>query len=270
MDGNAHNRAAVAKGRTMSGLVIWEGASRLDGAPVAAIATGLDGSSANPKTGPMAQVWILRADVHPVAAAREGADASICGDCELRPLLAEKGAPRCYVNKGFGPASVYVAYRRGAYPRGTARELAEVCAARELPIRVGAYGDPGAVPTDVWRALGDSPRTGYTHQWRRRPSLRSLAMASADSVEDATAAQSQGWRTFRVRTSAADPLLPSEIACPASDEGGKRTQCASCKLCDGAREGDRRKSIAIIDHNPWTSVQASEKRRRTIEERNAR
>jgi len=70
------------------GLELWRGASRLDGAPIVAIATGLAAPSSNPKTGPMVQTWILRADVAPHEAQRDGRDASVCGDCPLRPLMA--------------------------------------------------------------------------------------------------------------------------------------------------------------------------------------
>ena len=37
-----------------------------------------------------------------------------------------------------------------------------------------------------------------------------------------------------------------EILCPASEEAGKRTQCASCLLCGGASV--KAKSIAIVAH----------------------
>jgi hypothetical protein len=43
-------------------------------------------------------------------------------------------------------------------------------------------------------------------------------------------------------------LLPREIPCPASEESGKRTTCAQCRLCSGARDNDVRKDIAIIVH----------------------
>jgi hypothetical protein len=59
-------------------------------------------------------------------------------------------------------------------------------------------------------------------------------------------------------------MLPGEIACPASDEAGKRTTCEKCKLCNGAdtrnSKGyqlyDNRKSISIIVHGAVASVHA--------------
>lgn len=238
-------------GTAPDGAILWEGPSRIDGAPIVVIATGMHKRSANTKTGALVQTFILRADMHPVEAVRSGHDASICGQCPLRPINAHEvpGAPQCYVNKGFGPAAVYRAYLRGSYPRMSAR-AARRAARAGRDFRFGTYGDPGAVPLAVWRALDSKRHTGYSHQWRRFPGLRSLCMASADSIADAREAWRRGWRTFRVIRSVAE-LQPNEILCPASAEAGKRTTCDSCGLCNGSTGADdRRKSIAIIDHGP--------------------
>lgn len=238
-----------------TGGIIYRGPSRLDRAPLVVVATGLDGSSTNTKTGPMAQTYILRADIHPVESVRYGADASICGDCPLRPSAPGDGA-RCYVNKGYGPAAVY--RHLNAYPTLSPLEAGRIAAANGVSIRIGTYGDPGAVPGNVWRGLlaGQPRHTGYTHQWHRRPSLRPFAMASVDNAGDLDRARAAGWRTFRV-ISHPDELTAGEIICPASKEAGHRTQCARCNLCDGARPGDRRKSIAIIDHGPTAGRKAN-------------
>jgi hypothetical protein len=63
-----------------SGVILYQGPSLLDGAPIVVIATGLD-SSSNGKTGDMVQTHIIRADLSPLAAIQEGKDSSICGDC---------------------------------------------------------------------------------------------------------------------------------------------------------------------------------------------
>ena len=228
-----------------NGAVLYSGPSRLDGSPIVAIITGLATRSRNPKTGDMPQVWILRSDVPPVAAVTSGDDASVCGDCPLRPSLAKRTkTAACYVSTVHAPRAVYDGYKRGIY-----KEMAPSDVPADRPIRIGAYGDPGAVPTAVWRALpGDAGRTGYSHQWTRRPSLRRLVMASVETVAQAERAHAVGWRTFRT-TKPGDPLMAGEISCPASAESGKRTTCADCRLCDGSRgEGDRRANIAINVH----------------------
>ena len=217
--------------------VIYEGPSRLDGQPIAVIATGLNGTSKNPKTGPMTHLWVLRSDMPPVDALFAGDDVSVCGDCPLRRTV-------CYVSVIHAPRAVYKAYAAGRYPHMRPADLPTT-----RPIRMGAYGDPGAVPMAVWNALPVAAgRTGYTHQWTRRPALRRLVMASVDTVEQAHTAQAAGWRTFRVK-SPDEPLMAGEIACPASAESGHKTTCDQCLLCDGSTGRDEhRANIAINTH----------------------
>ena len=85
-------------------VILWEGASLIDGAPIVVIASGLNASH-NEKTGNMVQTYILRADVAPVAALRAGADVSICGDCPHRGNGDGTGRT-CYVQVWQGPTSV--------------------------------------------------------------------------------------------------------------------------------------------------------------------
>ena len=54
--------------KPMKSFIFYRGPSMLDGAPIVAIAT----DSSNSKTGGMVQTWILRADIDPVTAARNG------------------------------------------------------------------------------------------------------------------------------------------------------------------------------------------------------
>ena len=96
-------------------MILYEGPSMLDGAPIVAIAT--TGKSANRKTGDMIQTWILRQEWSPVDAVRYGADSSICGSCTHRGAPAE-GKPRtCYVNVGQAPQGIWRAWKAGRYPK---------------------------------------------------------------------------------------------------------------------------------------------------------
>lgn len=218
------------------GYVLWEGPSELDRiTPIVAIATS---ESDNTKTGPMWQVWILRQDVHPMQARTiASADEAICGDCKHRP--AHLGT--CYVNLAWAPAAVWRAYKDGKYTSGMPITWG-------ASVRLGAYGDPAAMPVSVLRRIITGARgwTGYTHQWRTcAPGLREYLMASVDTPREAAEAQAAGWRTFRVRTPD-EHLGESEITCPASAEAGHRTTCAQCLLCMGTTQPA--KHIAIQVH----------------------
>ena len=225
----------------MLGAVVYDGPSRLDGERVVCIVTGFHVVK-NPKTGDMLQTWILRADQHPMEARKSGADFSVCGDCKLREKY-------CYVQLHHGPSNVWKAWKRGAYTTGAAKGKTDDLSwlVHQRAVRFGAYGDPVAVPVAVWEGLAGGARsfTGYTHQWRTAREYRGLLMASVDNAAERGAAWCAGWRTFRMRK-ASESLHQSEIACPASKESGKITDCARCGLCaGGAIQG---KSIAIIAH----------------------
>lgn len=220
----------------MNGFILWEGNSALDGAPVVVIATGLAGSG-NRKTGSMVQTWILRRDVSPIEAIHSGADESICGACPHRgaTVNGRNSGRSCYVNVGQAPLSVWRAYMRSSYSREHNR-AAELLAGRS--VRLGAYGDPAAVPFEVWRgALAYAGNgTGYTHQWRTCDArLADYCMASADSESEALEARAMGWRTFRVGSRAESLVKRAEFLCPASEQAGKRLDCAACLACGGHR-----------------------------------
>ena len=227
-----------------NGHILWRGASRLDGAPIVVIAIKKSG---NRKTGAMLQTYILRADMSPVDAIRSGADASICGSCPHRGIVVDgrnKGRT-CYVNIGQGPTGVYKAFLRGIYP---ACEDIEAFGEKRL-VRLGTYGDPGAVPGWVWSTLIRSAvgHTGYTHQWQSRPDLKGIVMASADNAQAAAVAHAEGWRTFRVAMPNHVARLKTESVCPASAEAGKKLTCEVCLSCGGNATG-RRGSIVIQAH----------------------
>ena len=214
-----------------NGAVIYRGPSMIDGAPIIAVATGLAHASANPKTGDMVQTWILREDIAPLEAGKTGQDASICGGCKHRPTAGGT----CYVSIFQGPRSVWAAYKRESYPIMAPEDAARLVQGRK--VRLGAYGDPCAVPVDVWRAFIAlaSGHTGYTHQWRGRCAVgfEGLLQASVDNEREHAAARAKGWATFRVR-SESEPVLPGEMICPASDEGGHGATCETCGACNGA------------------------------------
>ena len=214
----------------VNGITLWEGASVLDGSPIALIATL---KTSNVKTGDMVQTWIIRTDINPVEATKTGLDASICGACPHRHYLG--GA--CYVNVGQAPNAVYKAFHAGKYPLATIETAQQMLKGRKL--RMGAYGDPAAVPADIWEALlcavDFAGHTGYTHQASHPnfdPRILQWCMVSADTPKQAAKLQNLGYRTFRVKTPDA-PALEGEIECLSDSKG---ITCADCLLCDASKQ----------------------------------
>lgn len=234
--------------KKQNGYILYEGPSFIDGAPIVVIATGFAKKSDNAKTGDMIQTWILRADVSPVIAGKDGRDASICGDCPHR-FNPETGKRNCYVTLWQAPRSVYEAYERGVYSYVTdLKDIEELCAGRM--IRFGSYGDPYAAPYWMWSSMARQAQgwTGYTHQWRKMgKGWTKYLMASADSLEDMVDAQVNGWRTFRVTAAPFENVKGREVVCPASKEKGARTNCATCRACMGT-SSKARASIQIAMH----------------------
>jgi hypothetical protein len=242
-------------GAPMSGThIIWRGASQLTGEPILVL---LVHASGNGKTGPMSQTYILRADMTPLDAVQTSATSAICGDCPWQ----QNG---CYAERSKGLISISaraLATRGTAYTDISLAQAAESLRGRML--RLGAYGDPAAVPVAVWAQLcaAASGWTGYTHQWRKcDAALREYCMASCETADGANDAQARGWRTFRVRavssSGAIEQLAASEIVCPASAERDLIT-CSACGLCAGASK--RGRNVAIINHS--TSALAIRRKR---------
>ncbi len=221
---------------TPNGLVLWED-NKTSRVAIAVL------SSTNRKTGNMIQVYILDRNNHPVEALKTGEDKLICGDCPLR----NNG---CYVEVWQAPAQVWKQYHAGKYPRFTKnREHINLFNGRS--IRWGSYGDPAFIPYEVITYFNSLVVnwTGYTHQWRTcDPVYANVFMASVEKRWEVVRATEEGWRTFHVNI---EGLIKQydEVICPASKEGGTKTHCLSCNLCNGSRgPDDPRKNIIIQPH----------------------
>jgi len=235
-------KSKASGGNPMKSAILYEGPSLLDGKPVVVVAVYSD---RNKKTGRVVQTYVMRSDIDPREASKTGEDYSICGDCVMRgtptadPARKIAKGRRCYVNLGQGVLITWRAYKRGVYAHGDARTMG-----RGRFVRVGTYGDPGAVPQATWDELLSEATTwtAYSHQSGWRPDI---AMQSADDLTTAQSHWRAGRRTFRVVPSLADVVPSREALCPASKEAGRRVQCTACKLCKG---GTAAKSIAIVEH----------------------
>ncbi len=244
--------------KQVNGAILWEGKSQIDGAPIMLIATGTKaGKSTNAKTGNLVQTWILRSDMTPQEAVDSGADAAICGACPHRGEIVDgknKGRA-CYVTIFQAPRNIYGTAKRGVYPRVKQDNARQLLAGRV--VRMGAYGDPAAVPFHVWERIlaGTARGTGYTHQWKDcDPRFAKYCMASADSMDEALAAKEMGYRTFRVGTPA-EKVARGEFLCPASKEAGHKTDCAACRAC-GGRSSPNKASVFIPAHGAASKINA--------------
>jgi hypothetical protein len=236
-----------------NGYIVYRGPSLLDGAPIVVVAIT---ASTNEKTGNMVQTYIMRDDVKPTDALKTGEDSSVCGDCKHRPING--GA--CYVRVFQGPLVVWKGVHLGRYPVATPEQVGKMVAGRM--VRLGSYGDPMAVPANVWEALTAHAEghTGYSHQWQNegideghKARVMALCMASADSAEEAEAARLANVRYFRIRT-ADEAVSKGEFVCPASEEAGKRKTCATCGACNGTDDkGSAKASPVIVVHGPTKS-----------------
>jgi hypothetical protein len=228
-------------------MLVWSGPSQLDGTPIVVLATGVPkagstGKSANSKTGNMIQVAVLIDGINPVEAIKVGADVAICGTCPHRSK-ASGGSGACYVNVGQGPRSSHVSHTaKGSVPFDVERF-------RGQRVRFGSYGDPAAVPVEIWQqiaAVADGV-TSYTHAWRtadRR--FAEFSMASTDTIRERKQARQMGYRSFVVLAEGSDKPAGA-IVCPASAEAGKKTVCASCMMC-GGNSARQTRDITIAAH----------------------
>jgi len=244
----------MIKANKKTARIIYKGPSILDGSPIVAVMTM---ASRNTKTGAMAQVYIIAdSDKNPLDINRLGLDFGICGDCKLKGKPAPdklKGTATergCYVTLFQGPLIVWKNYRAGKYAPIAPEDLAEY--GRGENIRLGAYGDPAAIPAAITRALISKAagHTGYTHQINiiatdARAELASACMISADNLTEARNHWQAGRRTFRVIQNI-DEIVKGEIVCPATAEGGKKTHCNDCRLCSGSESVG--KNIAAVFH----------------------
>ena len=227
-------------------MQVWQGPSVIDGSPIVVLATF---GSSNVKTGPMVQLWIVRSDMHPTEARSIGADTAICGDCPFRSVAAG-GNAGCYAGRGMSAMGTGSAWK--SWNRGNAAEF-DLSKFVGQPVRFGAYGDPAAVPFEVWEPIlaVASGVTGYTHQWRTAdPRFAEFCMASTESVEGRRDARQRGYRSFDVLALGESPAR-GQIVCPATRID--TVTCASCMQCGGTGSG-RTADIVVTAHGGGASA----------------
>ena len=237
------------------GVILYRGPSKIDGKDIVVISTGFNGDSDNEKTGSEIQTWILPGRINPLKAWQQGKDCSVCGNCK-HSSLKNGGWGTCYTKPYQAPNNIWNAWKNRSYEYPN---TANVRLFHESIVRLGSYGDPSAVPTEIWEAILAKANgwTGYTHHWNKAfcdPVLMQYCMASVDTQTEYEKAKEKGWRCFRIRLDEDDPLNDGEMVCPASKEGGRKVTCDQCKACSGW-SGKGKKDVAIIAHGLNWKVQ---------------
>jgi len=173
-------------------------------------------------------------------------DGSNCLDC---PFSGNGGKGGCYTHK-FNQYVGFLSMLRSIksedltpYSRKKAGEILEM--AENSYVRFGTYGEPSLIPIALVKAMTQlsSSWTGYTHQWEKEwaKEFSKYFMASRHNVTDI-----EGWRSFQAITpNQADDS--KAVGCPASKEGGYKSNCATCGLCSGLL-GKGKKDVKILIH----------------------
>lgn len=227
---------------------IWAGLSQVSGidASGSAIAAGepimvlaskaKTPGKANRKTGDMWQLYILLQNVRPTDAIREGRDAAVCGDCIHRGINGNT----CYT---YGLTTMAANGMYDQHHAGGSQAFTPDMVTGDT-VRLGAYGDPAAVPYEVWEPIiaASAGHTGYTHQWRTCDQrFANICQASCDTPEDMKLATARGWRTYTVMPVDTE-RVPGAVPCPSP-----RIKCESCLKCSGTALG-RKGNVWIAAH----------------------
>lgn len=218
--------------------LVWEGNSPFNGEPIILLMSGMLASK-NGKTGNMLQTYILLRDVRPAEAIKTGEDYSICANCPCRPITAKLDPDQavCYVNTGNdGIDGMWDSYHAGKVLQMSNIDYLLIVN-REL--RMGSYGEPTAVPFDVWRKLLDATgqaknHTGYTSKWREpiAQEFKGYCQASCSSETEHLEAKNMGWYTY-THLPEGHPPIKNTVKCPYTKTNG--VKCRTCLLCNGAK-----------------------------------
>ena len=270
------------------GLLVYRGPSTM---PELIAKTEVIGAvsfySSNLKVGDEYQTWHFRADSHPVEARRYGqGDASICGEgknaCAFKAKPGQKVGP-CYPT-GRTLSGIWGSIGRGNYPQ--VEELAHeiglpvsetlaVVGSTPAGVRLGAYGDPVAMPASIAHHLtrAAKERQGFTHQWRNvsRSEWPRMVMASCELPEQVSQAAALGWRTYtayppeltrqearRAIVNAAKGPRLIIAGCPGAAKDGL-VDCAGCPIQCGGVELNK----------PWHVINAVHGQKHMIDRYNA-
>lgn len=184
---------------------------------------------------------------------REESKAS-CGDCPLLTGIkdAKTGkVTKCYAQYGtvaMGHTSMIKAAKKDPN-RYTLKEALRLRSNRARIFRLGSIGDPSAMhraslKADIAQIKAEGLKiVAYTHQWDgKNQDLQADFRASANNLEDADKALSQGWKVATVTTEwdgvSKVMTTPSGVkgtVCPWFYSSS--ATCNSCQLCSASMPG---------------------------------
>lgn len=170
-------------------------------------------------------------------------DSTNCLDC---PFSGNMGTGGCYTHKYMQYSGMLGMLRSIKIEDLTAltpeKEQFIIHMANGLYVRFGTYGEPSLIPLDLVSMMVTVSKsyTGYTHQHHKQwaQGYANFFMASTHAT------LKDGWRAFLVLEKGQDV---DAIGCPASAEGGYRSNCSKCGLCSGTT-GKGTKSVKIFNH----------------------
>lgn len=185
-------------------------------------------------------------------------DKDVCLDC---PYSMSNGAELkgCYTHKPIQYSGMISQLRSVAKKHKSWEDIPQLnevleaiivgmCAGRY--VRFGTYGESVMVPVGLVGRMVNVAKSwsGYTHQWNKpwAYDYRDFFMASTHSMEQTEIAGTMGWRSFMDDVEKTN--RPGMVGCPASKEGGYKSNCSKCMLCSGIK-GKGTKSVYIFNHS---------------------
>jgi hypothetical protein len=171
-------------------------------------------------------------------------DAANCLDC---PFSGNSGNGKCYTHKLMQYSGFLSSLRSINVDQLTPLNAEKTTQIIEMSagkyVRFGTYGEPSLLPIQLVASVCNVAKnwTGYTHQHEKSfaAEFSKYFMASIENEEEKL-----GWRSFRVLT---EQTSAGAVVCPASNEAGFKSNCATCGLCSGLL-GKGKKDVQIVQH----------------------
>ena len=180
--------------------------------------------------------------------------------CKGCKLLKNKDCYAWYGTPGWALNGIIKAYKRNPNRYSFLNAIANRAPSARM-VRMSAIGDPARANRksllNAWKLAKQLKLAfvGYTHFHKDKTNskLKSILMASCDTVDDADEAVSRGWRATAIvpynfnDKRFVTPAGNHAVICPAQTKDN--ITCNDCLLCD-ASKNTRFSIVAFKDHGP--------------------